>query len=316
MDPVVLVILLLSGFFTPSSSVPYGYQFVGERKSWAAAADYCRREHMHLAQVHSMENVTAMKNAFTDGYADKAWIGLHDDRGGWLWSFRNKPSIYNWNTDQPDNRDAKEFCVTMDSTGMWNDANCFEKKPFICFNYKSKPKRYVYNATLMSWKDARKYCREYETNLVSSRHWKENSQVKKLLPQGAEAWIGLARPKLWYWSGTDEAYKVKNWQTGQPDNKSGKENCAAVAVKQGDWSDEDCSLEYPFFCYGIRKTWTTVVRMKVQSDANMEDPTSSAQLLQQLHAALANQGATNFRLSWKIQPVKEQESSEKNDGCL
>ncbi|XP_071393528.1 C-type mannose receptor 2-like [Centroberyx affinis] len=316
MDPIVFVILLLAGLFMPSSPVPYVYHFVSERKNWTAAADHCRREHIKLAKVDSVENVTAMKSAPTDGYADEAWIGLYDKRDGWLWSLRSKPSIYSWNTDQPDNCDAKEFCVTMDSSGKWSDEDCTEKKPFICFNYKSNPKRYVYNATLMSWRDAKKYCSEYETNLASSRHWKENTQVKKHLPQGGEAWIGLARPLVWYWSDTKEAYKLKNWQTGQPDNKSGKENCAAVAVKQGVWSDEDCSLEYPFFCYGIRKTWTTVVRMKVQSDANMEDPTSSAQLLQQLHAALANQGATNFRLSWKTQPVKGRESSKKSDGCL
>lgn len=63
-----------------------------------------------------------------------------------------------------------------------------------------------------------------------------------------EAWIGLRKTQLWHWSDSSENYTFRNWEPGQPDNLNGH-NCAAVSVENGSWTDEQCSTQYPFFCY-------------------------------------------------------------------
>ncbi|KAA8591875.1 hypothetical protein FQN60_017249, partial [Etheostoma spectabile] len=66
----------------------------------------------------------------------------------------------------------------------------------------------------------------------------------------------------------------------------------------------------------VQKSRKTVVRMKIQSSANMEDPAHSVKLLQQLRSALANQGVTDVNLTWKKQPVKQaKECNDSKDAC-
>ncbi|XP_045067792.1 fucolectin-like [Coregonus clupeaformis] len=50
------------------------------------------------------------------------------------------------------------------------------------------------------------------------------------------------------------------------------------------------------------KSKRTVVRMKIQSDADLTDQAVSDQLLQQLHVELMKQGVSDVQLRWRTQP--------------
>lgn len=58
-------------------------------------------------------------------------------------------------------------------------------------------------------------------------------------------WIGLHREKQWS-DGSSSLFR--HWALGQPD--SGQEECVTTAMnKSGLWSDDNCSLSFPFICY-------------------------------------------------------------------
>ncbi|XP_064787338.1 fucolectin-like [Oncorhynchus masou masou] len=65
------------------------------------------------------------------------------------------------------------------------------------------------------------------------------------------------------------------------------------------------------------KSKRTVVRMKIQSDADMTDQAVGDQLLQQLHVELVKQGVSDFQLRWRTQPdgqIFHREEEEKEGG--
>lgn len=58
-------------------------------------------------------------------------------------------------------------------------------------------------------------------------------------------WIGLYRERQWSANSTS---LFRYWASGQPD--SGEEGCVTTAFNNsGLWSDDNCSLSFPFVCY-------------------------------------------------------------------
>ncbi|XP_044065173.1 C-type mannose receptor 2-like isoform X2 [Siniperca chuatsi] len=281
MDKTAFVILLFTGFCVASASFPNIYYFVREKMTWQKARAYCISEHTELVQILSTENVTTMMNTPTRGYTDKAWMGLYENTTKWTWVDETIAKYSNWKTGQPDNVHANEFCVTMNNDGYWNDCNCSEVKPSVCYSDNGDP-NYLIVDKQMNWADAKTSCEENGLTLATIPDGKTNSEIQKQLSSVPEAWIGLSRPKHWLWSDTGRIYRYINWQQGQPDNLKGGESCAVVVMEDGTWADEQCKAAYPFFCYGVYKTLKTAVRMKIQTSANMEDPACSADLQRQM----------------------------------
>ncbi|KAI3360776.1 hypothetical protein L3Q82_013011 [Scortum barcoo] len=178
---------------------------------------------------------------------------------------------------------------------------------------------YVLQKIAKTWTDAQIFCKENGSVLAYIPDAKTNTQITELMSasQTTEAWFGLRRPQLWYWSDGGWSYTYKNWQPGQPDNLYGNENCAVVGMKNGTWSDENCNNLFPFFCYGAVRTWKTVVSLKIQSSANMEDPLYIADLQEQLRAKFVNQGFTGIKLTWRKLPVMQtQKSTDDTDTAI
>uniref|UniRef100_A0A667WKY6 C-type lectin domain-containing protein n=1 Tax=Myripristis murdjan TaxID=586833 RepID=A0A667WKY6_9TELE len=121
-----------SGLCIPSYSASYAYRFVDKAMDWDEALSYCTRRYTQLAHVENMENSMALSKAHTYNYRNKAWIGLYDRTDSWYWVRSGKAVWFKWKDGEPDNKNASEFCVTMNGTdGTWSDANCLEKKHFV-----------------------------------------------------------------------------------------------------------------------------------------------------------------------------------------
>ncbi len=63
-----------------------------------------------------------------------------------------------------------------------------------------------------------------------------------------KAWIGLIRDP-WQWSDQRNS-SYRYWNTGEPNNVGGVENCAATRQSiQGKWNDVACDNPLPFVCH-------------------------------------------------------------------
>ncbi|XP_051262466.1 macrophage mannose receptor 1-like [Dicentrarchus labrax] len=318
MDETVFVILLLTvgqlihfpGFCIHSASFPNIYYFFGENKTWEEAVAYCNSEYTGLAQIPDQENAIAMMNTPTWGYTDKAWIGLYKEPSEWTWE-NGLPFTYsNWGPHQPDNFNATEFCVSMADDGLWADYSCSEMKYAIC----DRGNFYIPPAQ-MTWNEARYYCDRYSL-LAAVPDETTNSGMQQIMNSKGvkDAWIGLYRNNYWYLSDNGEYASFFKWQPEQPDKPYVEESCAAVVVKDGTWTDEQCSATYPFFCYRIYNSHKIVVRMKFKSKAKLDDPAYSVELKRQLGAAFVNLGMPNIKLTWTKTAVKQTEEGIK-DTC-
>lgn len=126
--------------------------------------------------------------------------------------------------------------------------------------------------TYLTWTEAKTICEKQQTTLATIPDEVTNSNIRKRLPHKGQggAWIGLSVPKLWYWSDTGEDCTFTNWKSGQPNNMKGNEECSAVVVNKGTWTDEQCSATYPFYCYGSMTHWNISLVLKLQLDARSE----------------------------------------------
>ncbi|XP_026122101.1 E-selectin-like [Carassius auratus] len=106
----------------------------------------------------------------------------------------------------------------------------------------------------MNWTDARSYCRQHHTDLVTLNDRTDMDELLQSLPSGLVSlmWIGLYRtdeyfPWVWVWSdGSKDLFT--SWDPSQPNNVDGVQYCVCTSPK-GYWSDWWCTDKLPFLCY-------------------------------------------------------------------
>ncbi|XP_053541101.1 C-type mannose receptor 2-like isoform X1 [Ictalurus punctatus] len=233
-------------------------------------------------------------------FSSSAWIGLYNDVKSWRWSFGNEPlgSMTKWNPGEPGNWGGHEECVAT-SSSAWFDAPCTLMFPLLCFDDRQTGNgRYIYNSNTMTWLEAQSYCRQHYTDLTSVRNTTEHLAIQGLVT--GSAWIGLFRD-AWKWVDKTN-FSTISWMSGKPDNALGNENCGYV--NNGQAADAQCSDVMPFFCYSdaeiIKKQ---IIRLKIQSNQDVNNLISQAAILEQIRQKLKDHGmAENITVEWRKQP--------------
>ncbi|KAI4904503.1 hypothetical protein NFI96_023577, partial [Prochilodus magdalenae] len=263
-------------FICHTAGSPRQYHFVKEAKSWTEAQTFCRHTYTDLATMDNTRDVSRLLESSRGAYNGSAWIGLYDDpESSWRWSLED-PQFYKegekdfrrW-YEHPLNEHGNDFCALMlfnnqpTNEEKWVDRSCTEERQFICYNESSDPaRRYIPIADSKTWVDARSYCREHYVDLASVRNQEENQEIFKKTPKNIEiqfldgiwgVWIGLYRTRTW---SDDSNSSFTYWREGEPDNGKNSmyenldQHCTAVSLNSyGRWTDENCLITLPFFCY-------------------------------------------------------------------
>ena len=102
---------------------------------WLQADQYCKGLGGNLASFQSREAISIVSNGQglnTKG-SKRFWIGFNNiDRKGYKWSDGSTAPITNWAGGQPDNYNNVEDCAEILSNGLWNDANCYIGRGWVC----------------------------------------------------------------------------------------------------------------------------------------------------------------------------------------
>uniref|UniRef100_A0A8C5A205 C-type lectin domain-containing protein n=1 Tax=Gadus morhua TaxID=8049 RepID=A0A8C5A205_GADMO len=277
--------------------------------SWTDAQRYCREQFHDLATIDNLEDLERRQASRrgSDYDIDIAWIGLYDDRTRWQWSHGNQDykmgqDYDNWAGDEPNNVDAKQNCtVIMPQTGEWSDRRCSDLACPVCINAAGN---YIYVQEKMTWYKARKYCVSHHTELAIVRDATENSKIYALM--NSNAWIGLHRNPWSHWSdGSRTTYL--NWETGQPINYGGNQNCASMNFITADYRDKNCQDFFYVACQELQIQRSTF-RIKISTEADMTNPEVQRQFVEQLSAKMAKEGVTGMQIHWIVKDGQDQQS--------
>ncbi|XP_067365069.1 macrophage mannose receptor 1-like isoform X1 [Channa argus] len=294
-----------------SSSLIRKFHYVNLKMTWATAQKYCRTNYTDLATIRSMEEISRLNRPTS--ITSVAWIGLNDDPNGWLGFMRNdanswrwsatgegsKTGYKNWATYEPNDKYI-EYCGTMNIYGYWNDISCATVSSFVCYTETlQNTKNYVFFPNPVTWTDAQSYCRLHFTDLPTIESSVDNANVFKAIPSNNYAWIGLYR-LAWKWSDSSNS-SFRNWQTGQPDNYNTNQYCVSENNLH-EWQDDNCQNMNAFICHQDL-TEQKIVKMKIQTSADLMDPAVDTELLQKLDAVL---GLPYRTLRWRVQPRKQE----------
>ncbi|KAF5899435.1 macrophage mannose receptor 1-like isoform X6, partial [Clarias magur] len=209
------------------------------------------------------------------------YVGLWNDVDSWRWSLYDLPlnsvNYTNWYAGQPDNLNGNQACVSISTLNQWFDQPCTDLRPFICYDANFSGKFISITSPLLSWLDARAYCRQYYTDLASSLSSSDQDLIDQLAAASNSPWIGLYRD-TWKWSDGSNATNIK-WAPGKPNNVNKNDNCAVF--RNGLLIDTPCSITLYFFCYTLYPARSQIMRLQVESDGSVFDPAEQSIILDQ-----------------------------------
>ncbi|XP_071340275.1 macrophage mannose receptor 1-like [Trachinotus anak] len=281
--------------------------------TWTHAQHYCREKHTDLATIESADDLSSLIRPKTD--TSWIWIGLTDDpkswkgvmgkdANSWRWSATGETSetdYHNWYSNEPNNEDAHQKCVLMYMDGRWIDATCQQSLSYVCFDDTNPPgqRTYTVKNDPQTWNDAQTYCRTYHTDLAVIGNAQENAEVMSMMSTQF-VWIGLYRVP-WRWSDKSSS-SFRNWLRGEP-NQPGREYCA-VENPGHFFGNLNCDAKVFSWCYKDLRVKLKLVRVKIQADADLSDPATNTQIVQQLGERFKAL-RSDVTLRWATQPRKQ-----------
>ncbi|CAM4509370.1 unnamed protein product [Leuciscus chuanchicus] len=304
---VLELILPSAGILSKTWCDPYRFVLVEELKTWLESQSYCREKHLDLATVQSDGDREKLKKAADAvNFGSFAWIGFYNGVLTWRWSYQNKVINYEkWESREPDSSRTVEACVFLYANGNWGDTTCLIEQTFFCQTDKSKiADKFKYIQANMTWRDAQLYCRTNYIDLATVKDDSENKALAVIITEHntVGAWIGLSK-NLWLWSDqTEVSWSSVRWETGQPDNTDGSEECVCAGT-EGQMADVSCSTPRFFYCRTPEVREIKLVRVAVKSAGYLNESAVMAAIETKVNQMLSEQKMdTGSTVTWRVLP--------------
>ncbi|XP_066577155.1 C-type mannose receptor 2-like [Amia ocellicauda] len=210
-------------------------QRTGQVKIMSEGQALCRDQYgTDLPTIYNYQQAVQMKAQYLSSRF--LWIGLYRDRENWQWVNGETVLYSNWKTSH--------FCASADSEGYWQDRDCNDQLPFMCYKeYSNGTRTYTLLQTRKTWAAAQGHCRQLYTDLASIQDQSENEAVMES-GLGRAFWIGLFNDP-WKWSDGSKSL-FRDWNVPQ----SVSNECAAVSsTSNGKWLYLPCLTTISFVCY-------------------------------------------------------------------
>uniref|UniRef100_A0AAX7T5A0 Mannose receptor, C type 1b n=1 Tax=Astatotilapia calliptera TaxID=8154 RepID=A0AAX7T5A0_ASTCA len=242
-----------------------------QKKTWFEAKDYCRAIGGDLLSIHSSVDWKMSNNYFLT-----AWIGLSapDPDTGYVWSDGTPLNFQQWKIGEPNNKNNVESCVEMKPERIfrrqsWSDIHCekysewlcqirageIANQTHLCYNKTSdgwfewNRNQYYINRNQMGMEDARRYCQQRHSDLVTISSEAERVFLWKLVSSHHPYWIGLIVDLDGTFAWMDDSPVVfQAWSENQPNFQNNDENCVAITPSRGFWHDYNCGFQLSFIC--------------------------------------------------------------------
>uniref|UniRef100_A0A4W3IPE4 C-type lectin domain-containing protein n=1 Tax=Callorhinchus milii TaxID=7868 RepID=A0A4W3IPE4_CALMI len=172
----------------PGLAVGRKYHRIEQRKNWTEALDYCRAHYTDLLSIRSLEEHTLTSPLFNED--EPRWIGLYNNMrstAGWKWINGDVFNFTHWHIKVPGDYMESVICVTV-RNGQWFGDDCSKTYLFTCYK---EDREYYRIDQQKSWSEARDYCQDYHTDLISIGNPEEQSLMSKLFDGDTPLWIGL-----------------------------------------------------------------------------------------------------------------------------
>ncbi|KAM9449810.1 putative C-type lectin domain family 20 member A [Clarias gariepinus] len=296
----LLLLLHITGIIQIAlQAVSNDYVLITKPSTWSNAQLYCRAHYLDLATVQTNYDwqkldAEAARNALTT----TGWIGLYNRYNEWYWTCATCTYLLShFAPGQPDNAGGNQTCVAINSNGYWEDYACTDLKPFICYNASSGAHVPVSSPT-MSWWGGRTYCTKYHKDLATVANNTENTQLQEIALLQGTSWFGLFR-KTWIWSDGTNAVGLQ-WKPGFPNNADRNDNCASVNNSM--FVDRPCNSLYNFFCQSKSIVRNQVLKLQINGDESVFNPTVQSAILQKVVQKLKDHGLTkDTNVTWSLQ---------------
>uniref|UniRef100_M4AL02 Mucin-2-like n=1 Tax=Xiphophorus maculatus TaxID=8083 RepID=M4AL02_XIPMA len=210
------------------------FQLTTEKMKYDKAKTYCRNMNTDVATVYSLAEVNIMINLVLPT-ASNIWIGL--ELGNlWIWHWTGSDqgtSFLNWDSGEPQDK-KQEACAVMNQNGMWLEKDCV-----------GDVRTYIFVQTKKSWRDARSYCWNLSSDLVTIHSAEENKAVRNI-STSEKLWIGLFKDP-WTWSGGSNS-SFRFWDTNEPLYGNNRNCVTADLGNNGKWSSQNCNNGNSVIC--------------------------------------------------------------------
>uniref|UniRef100_A0A6P7GQP7 Macrophage mannose receptor 1-like n=1 Tax=Diabrotica virgifera virgifera TaxID=50390 RepID=A0A6P7GQP7_DIAVI len=123
----------------------YKYYIAEEIITYPKAIDICRSMCMELVSIESTQKNQDIFKAFVNANLTRVndilyWSsGYHRKRlGAWKWINGETAKFFSWLPGEPNNSRGDEYCIEFkrtNTTMVWNDQPCEEKRMFVCERY-------------------------------------------------------------------------------------------------------------------------------------------------------------------------------------